>query len=493
MAGANDGGNSGGMDPSPRSISARRSGNIAGLMSSNEDNTSQTVTAHPSSSDSVPRELWLQVAGAGSIDRHMIPAGRVVVIGRGSKADIDLGSTSVSRRHALIYNNEAVPKIADMRSGNGTWVGEQQLDPEQSVPVPIGSEIRIGDVKLLLVPAAPDAPSTPSTGDRAPSDVVVVAPQMREVYDLAGRVAQSDISVLILGETGSGKEVLASSIHRRSPRAAKPFLCLNCGAFSESLLESEIFGHEKGAFTGAVRTKVGLLESADGGTVFLDEIGEMPPALQIKLLRVIEERKITRVGDVKPRSIDVRFLAATHRDLAEEIARGAFRQDLFFRINGISLTIPSLRERAVEIGELARHFLASAAQRAGRRPPRISPEALAVLEAHSWPGNIRELRNVMDRALVLCTGDVITAPSLQLDSVPGRKRHAPRGASSRDALPASDRGTEEERRHIIEALEQCAGNQTYAAKLLGISRGTLVSRIELYDIPRPRRPREAPQ
>ena len=303
------------------------------------------------------------------------------------------------------------------------------------------------------------------------------------------RVAGSNISVLLLGETGVGKEVMAGAVHARSPRAAAPFVGINCAAFSEALFESELFGHERGAFTGADRAKPGLLEVAEGGTVFLDEVGEMPPSLQAKLLRVLERREVLRVGSVQPRPIDVRIVSATNLDLEAEIAARRFRQDLYFRLNGISITIPPLRQRAGEIEPLARHFLETGAAAIGRRPvPALAPDALEALHAHDWPGNIRELRNVIERALVLSVGPTIRRDDLQLATGP-----AQRVAESRPAGSALASGEREERERIVLALERCVGNQTYAAEMLGISRRTLVSRIAKYGIPRPRtRPTKVP-
>jgi two-component system response regulator AtoC len=321
------------------------------------------------------------------------------------------------------------------------------------------------------------------------------------------RVAAGTINVLVLGETGVGKEVLSRRIHTQSPRAQKALVSLNCAALSESLLESELFGHEKGAFTGALAAKAGLLESADGGTVFLDEIGEMPLSVQAKLLRVIEQREVTRVGALRPHAIDVRFVSATHRDLEAEIARGRFRQDLYFRLNGISLSIPPLRERVDEIEPLAIAFIAHSCRAMQRAlVPRLGADALDTLRRYQWPGNIRELRNVIERAVLLCSGEVITrehlpmeklgvvlAPSMRISARPA----LPLPQEDEDDLPVPPDGVtgeisipsenDLERARIMDALEKCGGNQSQAAKLLGTSRQTLIRRIQEYDIPRPRK------
>jgi len=336
---------------------------------------------------------------------------------------------------------------------------------------------------------------------------------------LVERVAATNISVLILGETGVGKEVLARRIHELSPRAAQPMLCMNCAALTETLLESELFGHERGAFTGAVQAKPGLLEIAEGGSVLLDEIGEMPLAIQAKLLRVVEERRMTRVGGLKEIRVDVRFMAATHRDLEALIAQAQFRQDLFYRLNGVSLFVPPLRERVNEIRPLAEQFIDQFAQQARRSPvPRLTGAAIGVLNAYAWPGNVRELRNVMERAVMLSQSPVIDVVDLPLErlgktlshervselpplvpeptTAPGRVgtySYAPGRNGSREEVvsgvpPAAPAMTDDlERARVIAALDQCAGNQTHAAELLGISRRTLISRIERYGLKRPRR------
>jgi transcriptional regulator with PAS, ATPase and Fis domain len=322
---------------------------------------------------------------------------------------------------------------------------------------------------------------------------------MRRVHEFAERMAQGNISVLILGETGVGKEILAEVIHRSSPRRAKPFVRLNCAAFADTLAESELFGYERGAFTGAMQAKAGLLETAEGGTVFLDEVGELSPPLQVKILRVLETREVVRVGGLKPKKIDVRFVAATNRDLEADVLAGTFRRDLYFRLNGATLAIPPLRERTSEILVLAESFVAQICQQLKRRPPAISGEARSMLERHTWPGNIRELKNLIERAVLLCVGDVITAEHLPVEKmgeviVPSRRQQPglPHFESNdpQDAEQLTVQGADvlgQMRDKILDALSQCAGNQSRAAKLLGISRGTLISRLDTLGIVRPRK------
>jgi DNA-binding NtrC family response regulator len=355
---------------------------------------------------------------------------------------------------------------------------------------------RDGSTAEMLLARACAAVRPPNLdGGVAPNRPVMVHDgAMQRLHRLVERVAQGTISVLILGETGVGKEVLAETVHRLSPRAERPFLRLNCAALSESLLESELFGHERGAFTGALAAKPGLLETADGGTVFLDEVGEIPLAVQVKLLRVLEERRVTRVGSVKSRAIDVRFVAATNRDLEAEVERGLFRRDLYFRLNGIALTIPPLRERVGEIAQLALGFCAEAARSAGQpRAPELTPPALALLERYSWPGNIRELRNLIERAVLLSGGAPIALGHLPVEKMGATLAPAPLSPFGEEvtapARPSGLRGEIAvlERQRILDALERCAGNQTQAAKLLGVSRRTLVSRLAEYGLPRPRK------
>ena len=316
-------------------------------------------------------------------------------------------------------------------------------------------------------------------------------PAMQKVYEMATRAATSTINVLILGETGVGKEVMASKLHAMSQRASKPFVALNCAGLAESLIESELFGYEKGAFTGAVQAKPGLMETAEGGSIFLDEVGELPTSVQAKLLRVLETREVMRVGALKTRSIDVRFISATNRDLEQEVLKGAFRRDLFFRLNGISLTIPPLRKRVTEVAALAQRFVVQASEEFGRRPPVFGEEVMDLLEGYSWPGNIRELRNVIERALMLCEGNEILPEHLPLEKmVPDAIAEGTTNPGLSPAASPTGRRPPvavDERQRIIDALNACVGNQTRAAAMLGMPRRTFVSKLDLYQIPRPQK------
>jgi two-component system, NtrC family, response regulator AtoC len=329
------------------------------------------------------------------------------------------------------------------------------------------------------------------------SDIILVDSAMQELHGLARDVAKSNINVLIVGETGTGKEILAEVVHRASPRAEGNFLSLNCAALSENLVEAELFGYEKGAFTGATQAKPGLLETAPAGTVFLDEIGELSLPLQAKLLRVIETRTLIRVGGVTKRTVDVRFVSATNRNLAQAIDRGGFRSDLYFRLNGITLAIPPLRDRPVEIEPFGRRFASEIACELGRSTPEISADALTLLRSYAWPGNIRELRNVIHRAVLLCrSGLVITPEHLPRElmeatfSAPQPTRSVPHGQTPLSDLSSTQPGSAlepAEKQRILDVLEQTAGNQTAAAKLLGMGRTAFVARLNQYGISRPRK------
>jgi DNA-binding NtrC family response regulator len=490
--------------------------------------------------------LCLLVIAKGVVTSHVLPDAGQVTIGRADACDVRIDDASISRKHATLHvggaRDSAPPRtprrrgpplfIEDLGSANGTFLrgpravppamrarpvldgsdppppsvrpeeAAVQLAPGHKTPISVGDFIDLGSTLLVVWPSE----EVEKRDERGPGStqpgVIIRDEAMRRLHEIIARIAVGNISVILLGETGVGKEVLAEAIHRRSPRVNRPFVGLNCAAFSETLLESELFGHEKGAFTGAVQAKSGLLETADGGTVFLDEVGELPLTLQGKLLRVLEEREVLRVGGLRPRPIDVRFIAATNRDLEADVARGLFRQDLYYRLNGISLVVPPLRERLAELPELARLFVTDAAKKNGiPRAPTISDEAMALMERYRWPGNIRELRNVVDRAVLLCGGTSILPEHLPaqrmahaLESSPSSLTTPPPAFIPLDktgSVPSSGKLKTDveafERQRIIDALEKCGGNQTRAAKMLGISRRTLTNRLGQYDLPRPRK------
>jgi two-component system response regulator AtoC len=405
--------------------------------------------------------LHVVVVDGDRLVTHPLPPSGTVSIGRGERCDVRLDDPTVSRHHARLHLGPALA-IEDLGSANHTYFGEEPLAPNRRRSIAPGDQLRLGSALAVLQWRSPRVPLVPELGS-----------EMQRIHALVERVAPSRLGVLILGETGVGKEVLAERIHRLSPRADRPFLRLHCAALTESLLESELFGHERGAFTGANAASIGLLASAHGGTVFLDEVGELPASTQVKLLQVLEARQVLPVGGVRARAIDVRFVAATNRDLDAEVARASFRQDLYFRLNGISLVVPPLRARLEEIGDLAAAFIASACQDLNHRDKTLSPAALDLLRAHRWPGNIRELRNVIDRAVLLAPGDEIGPEHVMLGTTAGAGK-----PDDRDAA----------RRRIVDTLEHCGGNQTRAARMLGIGRRTLLERLDELGLPRPRKP-----
>ncbi|MBJ6750161.1 sigma-54-dependent transcriptional regulator [Geomonas anaerohicana] len=299
----------------------------------------------------------------------------------------------------------------------------------------------------------------------------------RRVHDMAMLVAQSESNVVILGESGTGKELVASLIHNNSPRAKERFLTINCAALSDTLLESQLFGHVKGAFTGAITAQKGLLEAANHGTLFLDEVGDMSPAIQAKLLRVLQEGDFIPVGDTKAKSVDIRFLAATNKDLEEEVRQKRFREDLFFRLNVISLHLPPLRDRGEDIELLARHFLAKYAARMKRDINDFTREAMQLLKSYNWPGNIRELENAIERAAILTRGSTITAETLPVWRTPVQLPETRQDGGKRLVSLETV-----EREHILHVLKASGNNKSRAAKILEIARRTLDRKIEEYGL-----------
>jgi len=294
---------------------------------------------------------------------------------------------------------------------------------------------------------------------------------MQRLFEMIESVAQSDAPVIINGQSGTGKEMVARAIHYASPRQDKPFIKVSCAALNENLLETELFGHVKGAYTGADRSRVGRFEAAHGGSIFLDEIGDIPPATQVKLLRVLEEKEIERVGDHTPIPVDVRIITATNKHLEELVARGSFREDLYFRIHVFPLTIPPLRERPEDIPIIIQHFVGQSPASAGKKIAGLSPEAVARLTSYPWPGNVRELRNAIEYALVLCPGGEIGAHHLP-----------PKIAPAGDCLPCAEPLEVRERDELVRVLRQVGGNQSAAARQLGVSRVTVWKRMKKHHI-----------
>ncbi|HEU4723243.1 MAG TPA: sigma-54 dependent transcriptional regulator [Gemmatimonadaceae bacterium] len=314
---------------------------------------------------------------------------------------------------------------------------------------------------------------------RAPSGIVGRSPKISQALALADKVARHPSTVLITGESGTGKELIARHIHDASPRASRPFVAVNCAAIPESLLESELFGHAKGAFTGATAERQGLFEEASEGTLFLDELGDLPVPLQVKLLRALQEGEVRRVGDNASRSVDVRLVAATARDLEADVADGKFRADLYYRINVVRIHLPALRERAEDIPELVRHFVDRFNRRLGLHVTGVTAGAMRALVEYPWPGNVRELENVVERAMVLTDGPQLDLPQLPTLSAPTARTD---GVGSPLDLSVKRRTEELERALIKEALERTRGNRTRAAKLLDLSHRALLYKIRDYGL-----------
>jgi transcriptional regulator with GAF, ATPase, and Fis domain len=313
--------------------------------------------------------------------------------------------------------------------------------------------------------------------DKRFGEIIGACPSMLEVFRKLQKVASTDISVLITGETGTGKELIAREIHRRSPRTSGPFVTINCGAIPENLIESELFGHVRGAFTGAVQSRPGKFQVADGGTLFLDEIGELPPNLQVKLLRALQERVIIRVGDSRPEKVDIRVVAATNKVLEDEIKRGMFREDLYYRLNVVNLFLPPLRERGDDVLIIAKALLSKYADEMKSSVKGFSPAALAAIRKYAWPGNIRQLENRVKKALVLCDKNLLSAEDLDL------------GPEAQQLIVPLEKAKEEfQRRYVLEVLERNNGNRTQTARDLGVDPRTIFRYLEKEPHPVPAEP-----
>ena len=414
-----------------------------------------------------PVERVTVVVGTAPPRALDIEPGGAIVFGRAEECDVRLDDDTLSRRHASLSLADGRLVLRDLGSRNGVRLGGVTLRGEARDVLP-GAAFRVGKTDVFVT-------SSRAASEEARDEPFIAAhPEMREVARAVEKFAPTGLAVLILGETGVGKEVVANAIHARSRRASGPFVALSCAALSQTVLESELFGHERGAFTGADKRRIGWLESSAGGTLFLDEIGELPPPTQVKLLRFLETKRVARIGSNEEIELDVRLVAATHQDLERAVRSGAFREDLYYRVAACVVRVPPLRERRAEIPLLAALFADRAAKAAKRPVPTLDAGLLAALERHTWPGNVRELRNAIEHAVALGGGGTLLASMLPESVTRAPKTDAPRGlASDVDAL---------ERSSIARALAAERGNRTHAAKRLGLSRRALLYKIKKYGI-----------
>ncbi len=389
-----------------------------------------------------------------------------VVLGRTDPADIQVDDKSLSRRHARLLPSEEGLWVEDLGSTNGTFIDGARVDRQL---LTADGEVRFGNVIMSV--------HLPRIVSPPPDDVVVQDPAMRQLYELCERVAQSNAPVLVYGETGTGKDVLARRIHQMSQRAKAPLRTVNCSAIPEALSESVLFGHSKGAFTGAERRTEGVFQQADGGTIFLDEVAELSPGAQAALLRVLENGEVQPVGSERPVRVDTRVISATHENLGDCCQRGAFRSDLLFRLNVVSLEVPPLRERVNEIGPLAKLFLQKQAQRDDMPQRQLTDDALTALKRYHWPGNVRELRNAVEHAALVARGATIGSGDL-----PKSFASRPAQSFSPSAATFKQRIRQYETRLIIEALEAAQWQRARAAELLKIPLRTLNHKISSYEI-----------
>jgi len=397
--------------------------------------------------------------------------GGTLLVGSHANNDLALTDKGVSRYHLELQLRADGLLVTDVGSTNGTFQGSARI---QSIVLVGPARLRLGNVTELDVrPDDVEVAVAEFAGDRF-GNAIGAAPSMRELFALLDRVAPTEATVLLQGETGTGKELLADAIHRRSPRAGGPFVVVDCGALPRDLIGSELFGHARGAFTGAAGPKRGLVEEADGGTLFLDEVGELPLDLQPQLLRVLEKREVRPIGETKPRKVSIRVVAATHVDLAAAVRAGAFREDLYFRLAVVRATVPPLRKRKEDVPLLVRAIL----DELGRSDFVVPPHVLAKLQAHDWPGNVRELRNVVEGSLSL-TGAEVPLPTA--DAAPG--------ALAKDVLDKPFKEAKGllveafEREYLTHLLDRHRGNISRAAQEAGIDRNYIHRLVKKYGIP----------
>lgn len=436
-------------------------------------------------------------------------------VGSDPGCELVLADPGVSRRHALLTREPEGVLVRDLDSTNGTFVDGVRA---REAYLEVGVRLQVGATVLEVAPAAESLVAFPRADEQSFHGLIGASEAMQEVFALIRQLAPTDLPVAVTGETGCGKELVARALHLAGPRADKPFLVLDCGAVVPELLPARLFGHQKGAFTGADADRPGILEAAEGGTVFLDEVGELSPEVQPNLLRALEARRVVRLGETRERPVDFRVVSATNRDLAAEATAGRFRLDLLYRLSCVTLRLPPLRERREDIPALAGHFLAECAARNGLAAPAVTDDGLDALRAHDWPGNLRQLRNVAETLCALgggrpvdaaavtrtlaMTGAVVagTPAAAGVERPPGAagagpsaggpeggERDAGGSAGARDpaeaalaALPLDLEAAE--RAVLLRALEETGWNKKGAARLLGISHTTLFRKLKVYDL-----------
>src|SRR5688572_10886754 len=430
------------------------------------------------------RRCKLVVIKGAQRGTELVIAGDVFRVGKAPENDLVLADETVSRVHFEIMRDAKGYLVRDMKSTNGTFLDGAEV---KEAYLRAGSVIRIGSSELKFTPFEERIEILPSENESL-GEMVGKSPAMREIFGLIERIAPTDATVLIEGETGTGKDMIARTLHQLSPRAEKPFIVVDCGAVAGTLIESELFGQEKGAFTGAVTARQGAFELASGGTVFLDELGELSLDLQPKLLRVLEQREFRRVGGSKTVKVDLRVIAATRKDLRSEVEKGKFREDLYFRLNVVPITAPSLRDRREDIGLLIDHFLTRMTPEGAPRPE-LTEATRAALDAHDWPGNVRELRNVIERALALGTDPGAMVAPLGAEPF-ARAAHGPAAAEPLMEFQGglSFRDTKEkwneifERRYLSWLLKRAEGNISKAARDADMDRKYLHKLLRKYGI-----------
>jgi transcriptional regulator with PAS, ATPase and Fis domain len=414
------------------------------------------------------RTARLVVSPPGAPDRSIVLGVPQVRIGAGSSNDVVLEDAHASRFHCEIRKTDEGYLLRDLGSLNGTRVGDMLV--KEGVLQP-GATITVGETRIKFLADDGKPEDVVTSPHHHFGDVVGRSVRMREVFAVLERIAATDLTVLIGGETGSGKDVIARAIHAQSGRAKKPFVVFDCAAVAPNLIESELFGHVKGAFTGANESREGAFVRADGGTLFLDEIGELALDLQPKLLRALEQRTVRPVGGGKEIPIDVRIIAATHRNLELVVKEQRFRQDLFFRLSVVTVQVPPLRNRVEDLPLIIEKLLVAGGKAVG-----LAPETMTILEKYDWPGNVRELRNVIESASAVCDGEQIE-PKHLIFFKPRRRD------PTVEKLPLAGKTLESiERAAIAQTLEHCGGNKTKAARALGISPSTLYEKVKKYSL-----------